>query len=108
MLGDSIARVATRGEYDEMVELAADRSGGTGRQMLVYALWRVKTPRSRELILELIEDPDVAGHAIHSLRRAFGNDEARRRLEPLLEHPDGNVRGYAVEGVKRIDKAPAR
>ena len=107
-LGDAIARSATRAELDSIVEHAADPRGGTGRQMLVDALWRVKTTRAREVILELIDDPDVCLHAAHSLRRAFGNEEARRRLEPLLEHPNERVRDVARHTLKKIDRALGR
>jgi HEAT repeat protein len=107
-LGDAIARTATRAELESTVELAADTRGGTGRQMLVYALWRVKTPAAREAILELIDDPDVCLHAMYSLRRAFGNEEARRRIEPLLDHQNERVREVARHTLKKIDQALAR
>jgi hypothetical protein len=74
-IGDSIARVMTPAEHDAVVELCADRTAGVERQMLVYALWRVKTDRARQLVGELLEDPTVARHAQHSARRI---DRARR------------------------------
>ena len=107
-LADAIARSSPPRNLEEIVELSVDRSGGTGRQMLVYALWRVKTERARDVILELIDDPDVCVHAMYSLRRAFGNEEARRRLEPLLEHPNERVRDVAGHTLKKIDKVLAR
>jgi HEAT repeat protein len=107
-LGDAIARSATRAEFDDIVELAGDRSSGSARQMLVDALWRVKTDRARALILELKDDPDVCRHAMSALRRAFGNEEARPTIEPLLDHPHETVRMVARDTLKRIDKALAR
>jgi HEAT repeat protein len=107
-LGDAIARTAPAKELGAIVELAADRRGGTGRQMLVDALWRVKTDRARELILELIDDPDVCVHAMYALRRAFGNEEARRRIEPLLDSEHERVRDVAHHTLKKIDRALAR
>jgi hypothetical protein len=103
-LGDAIPRTMTPAEHDAVVELAADRRTGTDRQMLVYALWRIKND-ARSLILELIDDPEVSRHAIHSLRRAYGNDEARRRLEPLRDHPDDRVREAAQDALKRIERS---
>jgi HEAT repeat protein len=107
-IADSIARVARTPDLDDLVELAADRSGGRGRQMLVYALWRSNTDRARDVILDLLDDPDVCRHAMYSLRRAFGNPEARRRIEPLLEHPNERVRESARHALKRIDRALER
>jgi HEAT repeat protein len=82
-------------------------ASGVERQMLVYALWRVKSERARAVILALLDDPTVCKHAMHSLRRAFGNDEAERRLEPLQKHPDEGVRAAAQEALKRIRRSQA-
>jgi hypothetical protein len=71
--------------------------------MLVYALWRIKTDRARELVRELLRDPAVATHAMYSARRAFGNDEARRLIEPLVDDP--GVGDVARRTLKRIDRA---
>ncbi|HZC31593.1 MAG TPA: hypothetical protein VE261_08740 [Gaiellaceae bacterium] len=101
-LGDAVARTMTPAEHEDVVDLCADRSAGRTRQMLVYSLWRIKTPRARELIRELLGDPAVCGHAMYSARRAFGNDEAKRLIEPLAGHADETVRGHAVETLKRI------
>jgi HEAT repeat protein len=66
------------------------------------------TSRARELILELVRDPDVCVHAMHSLRRAFGNEEARRRVEPLLEDENDRVHAVARDTLKKIDRVLAR
>ena len=73
--------------------------------MLVDSLWRVKTERARSLILQSLDDPDVTRHAIHALRRAYGNDEARQRLAPLREYPDGRVRVAARDALKRMERS---
>jgi hypothetical protein len=104
-IGDAIARTMTPAEHDAVIELAADGAAGVERQMLVYALWRVKSARAHVLILELLVDPAVCTHAMYSLRRAFGNDEAEWRLEPLQEHPDEHVRAAAREALKRIRRS---
>ena len=105
-IGDAISRTATPAHYDEIVELAA--LGGGGSQMLVFMLWRIKTARSREVMLASIGDPDVCVHAMSSLRRALGNSEARAWIEPLVDHDSPRVREVAVHTLKKIDKALAR
>jgi HEAT repeat protein len=106
-VGDAIARTMTPADHHAVVELAADDRAGVERQMLVYALWRVKSARAREVILELLDDPAVCKHAMYSLRRAFGNEEAERRLNPLENHADDQVRTAAREALKRIARARA-
>jgi hypothetical protein len=107
-IADSLVHVAPSTDLPEIVELAADRGGGRGRQMLVYALWRVPSDRSREVILDLLDDPEVAPHAMFSLRRVFGNHEARRRLEPLADHPSERVSAAARDALRRIDRSITR
>ena len=101
-LGDAIARTMTPAEHDDVVPLCADASAGSERQMLVYALWRIKTGEARALIRDLLRDPSVAKHAMYSARRAFGNEKARRLIEPLADDPA--VGGDALHALKRIDR----
>jgi HEAT repeat protein len=103
-IGDALAHTMTPAEHDEVVELAADKGTGQERQMLVYALWRVKTDRARSVILGSLTDPDVARHAISASRRAFGNEEARRQLERLKDDPNEDVRAVVRDGLKRIGR----
>jgi hypothetical protein len=102
-LGDAIARTMTPGEHGDVVQLCADTSAGDERQMLVYALWRIKTDEARSLIRQLVRDPSVAKHAMYSARRAFGPAEARELIEPLVDDPE--VGGDAAHALKRIDRA---
>ena len=102
-LGDAVARTMTPAEHEDVVRLCADASAGHERQMLVYALWRIKTDEARALIRELVRDPSVATHAMYSARRAFGNDEAARLIAPLEEDPD--VGDDARHALKRIERA---
>ncbi len=53
-LGDAIARTMTLPEHGDVVQLCADESAGYERQMLVYALWRIKTDEARSLIRALV------------------------------------------------------
>lgn len=102
-LGDAIARTMTPAEYGDVVSLCADTDAGSERQMLVYALWRIKTDEAQSLIRDLVRDPSVAKHAMYSARRAFGNDEARALIEPLVTDPE--VGGDAEHALKRIERA---
>lgn len=104
-LGDALARTMTPDEHDEVVELAADTGARWQRQMLVYALWRVKTERARSVLFASLTDPDVARHAVTALRRLVGNEEARAHLEQLQDHPNAAVRDAARDGLKRIRRA---
>jgi hypothetical protein len=42
---------------------------------------------------------------MYSLRRAFGNDEAKRRLVPLRDHPNEDIGLTAADALKRIERS---
>jgi hypothetical protein len=56
------------------------------RQMLCDALSRTKDPRRVAVLIDLIDDDAVAGHAILALRRiGHGTLPEPERLRPMLE-----------------------
>ena len=73
---------------DQLIDLLQDRRHGTARQMLCDALKRTKDPRAPDVLVELVDDEDVAGHAILALR-LYGPRSSLphlRRAQPKLAH----------------------
>ena len=108
LIGDVLQAVATPDHHEEIVELAGRREFGSGRQMLVDMLWRIKTPESRAVLVESLDDPDVALHAGSALRRLIRNEEAVALLEPLVAHPEKTVAFAARTNLSRARKAIER
>jgi hypothetical protein len=67
-VGSALAEVADPDVADDLIDLLRDRRHGRARQMLCMALRRTKDPRAPDVLKELLDDPDVAGHAILELR----------------------------------------
>ena len=103
-IASAIHDVVTAPDFDRVVELAADPRHGTSRQMLVFVLWRIRTDRAREVVLDTLDDEDVALHAMSALRRMVGNEEARTHIAPLANHPSAQVSRAARDTLGRIDK----
>ena len=60
-IGDALVTCAQVAELPTLLDLAAERRYGWSRQMIVDALWRFKKDdRVSTLLLQLIDDPDVA------------------------------------------------
>jgi HEAT repeat protein len=104
-VGETLTYVATKDQYDALVELAADKNLGSGRTALVAMLWRVKTPRAGQVILGALDDPPTARNAMSSLRRRLGSAQTRPHIEPLTRHPHEWVRKAATDHLRRIDRA---
>ena len=100
-------------DADDLVELLTDKRHGRARQMLCDALTRTHDPRATEVMVDLIDDDDLSGHAILALRR-LGNwkkipdaTRAQPRLERLLERPSASdfARKQARKAIEVIAKS---
>jgi HEAT repeat protein len=85
-IGNTLATLAGPADADAIIEILDDRSAGMARQMLCDALSRTKDPRRVAVLIDLIADDPVAGHAISALRRiGRGTLPDPERVRPMLE-----------------------
>ena len=106
-LGDALGATATVMQADTLVRIGKDRKYGQSRQMVVHALGRFKkVPEVEPTLLGLIEDPDVALHAMQALRRVLGAEAALPHLERVeRDHRGTNVGDQASREAKKARKA---
>ncbi|MGH9243237.1 MAG: HEAT repeat domain-containing protein [Acidimicrobiales bacterium] len=67
----------------------------------------MKDPKAVDVLIGLLDDPDVEGHAVVALGNLRA-ESARDRIEPLLEHPKTWIRQEAKRALAKIDKAAAK
>jgi hypothetical protein len=79
-IGNALSTLADASLGDDVIELVQDQRHGAARQMLCEALRRTNDPRAPDVLISLISDPDVSGHAIAALR-----DYGPKRSVPFLE-----------------------
>lgn len=106
-LGNALSVVADDGVFGEIVDLLREKRHGQSRQMLALALGKMKDPRAVDVLLELLGDEDVAGHAIMALGRLKAK-KARAKIESFLTHPKAWVRKEAKKAIAKINKASSR
>ena len=107
VIGNALGVVADDSYVDELAALASDRRYGKGRQMLVLGLARFRDPRIVPLLIDLLDDDDVVGHAAEALGRLKAV-EARPALEPLLADERPVVRREAKKALAKIGRAAQR
>jgi hypothetical protein len=86
-IGDALTTVADETLADDLLKLVQDRSHGRARERLCDALARTKDPRAPDALIALLDDPELAGHAISALR-SLGPKSSLPHLErvrPKLE-----------------------
>ena len=108
-LGDALGTAATAAHVGTLLRIAQDRRYGETRQMVVAALERFKkVPEVGPALVSLIEDPEVALHAMGALRRVLGARGALPHLERLERAHAGSHLGWqATRQAKRARKSLA-
>jgi HEAT repeats len=104
VIGNALNTVADESVGAELIEIAGDKTYGQSRQMIVQALGRVGGPAAFDLLISLLDDPDVVAHAIYALgtRR---DERARDSLEPFLTTGTTLQRREARRAIRLIDRA---
>lgn len=103
-IGSALEVVADDQVFTEIVDLVNDRRHGPAREMLAVSLGNMKDPRAQDVLIGLLSDEEVAGHAIMALGK-LRSKKARQAIEPFVTHPKTWVRNEAKKALVRIDKA---
>jgi hypothetical protein len=106
-IGNALEVVSDDTVLDAMIELATERQYGKAREMVVVGLGNMSDQRVIAVLLELLKDDEVSGHAIIALGK-LKPLAARPQIEPFLQHPNEWVRKEAKAAIERIDKASGR
>lgn len=91
--GNALSIVADDDVYDDIVELARDRSFGRAREMLMEALARMGNPAATGVLLEFVDDDEVDGQVVVALSRRV--DAPREVFERYAEDERDWVRRAA-------------
>jgi len=104
VIGSALEVVADDSVFDQTAEVATQTEYGASRQMIVLGFGRSNKPEAVPLLIELLEDDDVAAHAAIALGR-LNATEAQTALERQLENPRPLVRREARKALARISEA---
>jgi hypothetical protein len=100
-IGSALEVVFDDASFDELVELAEDRRYGKARQMVVLGLGKSKRPEAVDVLLRLVDDPDVDGHAVKALGKLKA-PAARIALEVKLNDQRAWVRKEAAKALAKL------
>ena len=103
-VGNSLAELADDDVAEDIIRLAEDRSHGSARQMLVVALGKLRSRDAIRAARQLLDDDEVAGHAVIALGLAR-DAGARDALERFTDHDQRWVREQAKRALHKIDTA---
>lgn len=87
--------------FEDLVGLARDERFGKAREMIVLGLKRSKRPEAGDVLIELLDDPVVNGHAVKALAR-LKPPRARAGLERMTADSRPWVRKAATNALAKL------
>lgn len=106
-IGNALEAINDKRLYDDILALVADGQYGINRQMLVLSLGRIGDERAVPVLVSLLKDETLRGHAIRSLGKLKAK-QAKDVIEPCLNDPNSWIRKEASKALKRIGEAGER
>ena len=91
--GNALAVVGDDTTYDQLAALVTDRSLGRGREMLPAAMAEMRSAGATDVLIGLLRDPEIGGHAAVALARRA--DAPPGILESYVDDPRPWVRRAA-------------
>lgn len=102
-IASALEVVADDSVFQDIETLVQNKSHGRTREMLAVALGNMKNPRAVSVLIDLLKDSDVAGHAIIGLGK-LRPPRARAEIEPFLNASRLWVREEAKRAMANIDR----
>lgn len=106
-IANALSIVATDESYNEIVNLLQDPRSGSAREMLTLALGNMKNPQAEDILIDLLEDDLVAGHAISALGK-LRSTKAYNEIKKFQNHPKSWIRTAAKRAMVKIEKSKAK
>lgn len=106
-IGNAICEVASPSMLEDLCRLVLDERHGSARQMLAIAVGKtgkVAKDQALKVLLQLLEDPMVQGHALSGLGH-LRHEASRSAIQPFLDHQKAWIREEArkaLAGLKEM------
>jgi HEAT repeat protein len=100
-VGNGIEVLWDDARFEELVALARDERYGKAREMVVLGLGRSKRPEAGAVLVELLDDAVVNGHAVKALGK-LRDPRARDGLRRMTEDGRAWVRKEAERALARL------
>jgi HEAT repeat protein len=101
-IANALAVVGDDATFEDLAKLVQQKSHGKAREMFAVALGNMSNPHATDVLMELLNDEEVAGHAVMGLGKLKAR-AARPAIERFLQHPKSWVRKEAKKALASID-----
>jgi len=101
VIGNALYSLKSQLVADDILAICGDPAQGTSRQMIVAALWKLKSEAAFLLLIDLLFDSTVRGHAISALGR-FKDPRAVPWLKLSVNDENAWIRREARKAVAAL------
>ena len=102
-IGNAMSVLIRNEDVPCVLDIVSNKENGISRQMFVIGLGKIKSDRVEQCLINLLDDDDVAAHAITSLGK-LKSINSREKIHKLLNHPRSLIRKVAKKAIERIPK----
>ncbi len=100
-IGSALEVVVTDKENEMVINIVKDKTNGISRQMFVLALGKLPSEKTEQILIDLLDDDEVAAQAIDALSK-LKSKKAKTKLTELLNHSKPFIRKEAQKALKKI------
>lgn len=100
-IGNALAVIADDSILDEIISLSQDKEHGKAREMVVLSLSNMKDDRAVDVLVDLLNDDQVCGHAIMALGKLRAS-KVYPKIEMFLNHPKKWISEEARKALVKI------
>lgn len=102
-IGNSFEIILDSRYEEEYIEIVKNSNHGISRQMIVLTLGRLRSEKAVNVLLNLLDDEEVNGHAIIALGY-YKDKKLITHIEPFLQHELEWKKREAEKSIKKIEK----
>ncbi|CAD0002418.1 HEAT repeat domain-containing protein [Flavobacterium salmonis] len=100
-IGNAIYMTITSSDTENVLQIVENKENGMSRQMFVLALSKVKSEEVENVLIKLLDDDEVAAHAIEALGK-MKSQKSKEKIFRLLDHPKDLIRKEAKKAIKNF------
>ncbi|MFZ5985735.1 MAG: HEAT repeat domain-containing protein [Bacillota bacterium] len=102
-IGNSLSIISDIDSVPELIKIAQEKEHGIARQMIVDGLGAYKNDDVKAVLISLLNDDEVVGHAISGLSKT-GDKTLIRHIEPFLTYKVKWIRNEASKAIKKLER----
>lgn len=100
-IGNTLSIIKDKESLPDLIKIAQEKEHGIARQMIVDCLGSFKVENVKDVLIELLDDNEVAGHAISAIAK-IGDVSLVKYIEPFLSYKVRWVRNEANKAIKKL------